>query len=419
MPPQVPTLLLDQTATTAYFDCTKTIDLDKNKIAQHCLNIAIVSETWPPEINGVSFSMLQLAKGLQKRGHKILLIRPQQKTRSHDFIPDMECLVKSQSIPKYRQLQFGLPQVFKIGQAFDQFKPDIVHIVTEGPLGLAALNQAKLRQIPISSGFHSAFHDFSRHFDLAFLLKPLQQYLRWFHNNTDLTCVPSQFTLDQLQTFGVKCAMRVIGRGVDASRFNANYRSETLRKQWQADQETTVLLSVGRVSPEKELPVIFSAFHQLKRTQKNRKFVLVVVGDGPILATYQQDYPDVIFMGAQTGEALSQCYASADVFVFPSQVETFGNVVLEAMASSLPVLAYNYACAGQMLEQAQAGWLVPLGECNLWQQKLLQLPELKTLRQMGELAAKKAQDKGWEKPVTDFEQALSQFAKKPMVYARM
>lgn len=383
------------------------------------LKIAIVTETWPPEINGVALSILQLVKGLQKRGHKILLVRPEQKQQTNDFIADLECLVKAQSIPKYNQLQFGLPQVFKIGSAFDQFKPDIVHIVTEGPLGLAAMNQAKNRQLPISSGFHSSFHDFSRYFDLAFLVRPLRQYLKWFHNNTDLTCVPSKDTAQVLQEFGICCPIQVIGRGVDSQRFHPEYRNMNLRQQWQADEHTTVLLSVGRISPEKDLNVIFQNYRLLKQRQPQRKLVLVVVGHGPMLDEYQQQYPDVVFMGAQMGEALSQCYASADVFVFPSRVETFGNVVLEAMASGLPVLAYDYACAGQILQHEQTGWLIPLVDRECWRQQLLNLPELEKLKYMGKNASNSVADRGWDKPVQDFEQALMRYAKRSIRYLKV
>ncbi|KAA8733253.1 glycosyltransferase family 1 protein [Acinetobacter qingfengensis] len=375
------------------------------------LNIAIVTETWPPEINGVALSILQLAKGLQQRGHRILLVRPEQNVKTSGFEPEQECLVRAQSIPKYQQLNFGWPQVIKIGQAFDQFQPDIVHIVTEGPLGLAAMNQAKLRQLPISSGFHSSFHDFSRYFDLAFLIRPLRQYLKWFHNNTQLTCVPSQDTADTLRDFGIHCPLKVISRGVDAQHFHPKFRSQELRQSWQADEDTTVILCVGRISPEKELPVIFSAYQQILQQQSLRKYKLVIVGDGPNLAEYKAEYPEVIFMGLQVGDGLSECYASSDVFVFPSQVETFGNVVLEAMASALPVLAFNYACASQMLEHGQNGWLVPLGNVKQWQQQMLQLPDLYELHHMGDQAMQQVADRGWDKPVTDFENALKQYAK--------
>ena len=372
------------------------------------LKIALVTETWPPEINGVALSILQLAKRLQQRGHQFLLIRPQQHQVTNCFVAEQECLVKPQSIPKYKQMQFGWPQVFKLGRAFDEFKPDIVHIVTEGPLGLAALIQAKQRNIPVSSGFHSSFHDFSRYFDLAFLLGPVRHYLKWFHNQTQLTCVPSQDTLQMLKKFGIRCPMHIVGRGVDTQKFNPKYRKAELRQQWQATPKTTVLMNVGRVSPEKDLPCIFEGYQKLKHAQPERDFKLIIVGDGPSLAEYQNKYQatDVIFMGAQTGEMLSQCYASADAFVFASQVETFGNVVLEAMASGLPVLAYDAACAGQMIQHNQHGWLVPLAKVATWQEMLTALPELYQLKKMGKHALLKVEHCSWDQPVADFEKLL-------------
>ena len=390
---------------------------NESKLPARNLRIAIVTETWPPEINGVSLSVMQLTKGLQRRGHKILLVRPQQSEKNHSFYPDQECVVRSQSIPKYPQMQFGWPQIFKIGQALDQFKADIVHIVTEGPLGLAALNQAKLRNIPISSGFHSSFHDFSRYFDMAFLVRPVRQYLKWFHNQTDLTLVPSEDTRQVLKDeFGLRCPMRIISRGVDNQRFNRNLRSSGLRRQWQADDNTTVLLSVGRVSPEKEVPFILKSYQELKRYQPQRKLKMVVVGDGPIREDLEKQYPDVTFMGAQMGEALAMCYASADVFLFASEVDTFGNVVLEALASGLPVLAYNYAAPALMVEHGRTGWLLPFADKQAWQKTLLNLPSLKDLAHMGQIAGQKVGDCGWDRPVADFEEALLQYAKKPTMY---
>ena len=393
---------------------------NESKLPARKLRIAVVTETWPPEINGVSLSVMQLTKGLQRRGHKILLIRPQQSEKNHSFYPDQECVVRSQSIPKYPQMQFGWPQIFKIGQALDQFKADIVHIVTEGPLGLAALNQAKLRNIPISSGFHSSFHDFSRYFDMAFLVRPVRQYLKWFHNQTDLTLVPSEDTRQVLKDeFGLRCPMRIISRGVDNQRFNRNLRSSGLRRQWQADDNTTVLLSVGRVSPEKEVPFILKSYQELKIHQPQRKLKMVVVGDGPIREDLEKQYPDVTFMGAQMGEALAMCYASADVFLFASEVDTFGNVVLEAVASGLPVLAYNYAAPALMIEHGRTGWLLAFADKQAWQKTLLNLPSLKDLAHMGQIAGQKVGDCGWDRPVADFESALLHYAKKPTMYLQL
>ena len=376
------------------------------------LRIAIVTETWPPEINGVALSMMQLCQGLQRLGHKILLVRPVQKETCAEFHPEQECLVLSQPIPKYPSLQFGWPQYLKVTKAFEKFSPDVVHIVTEGPLGLTALQAAKAKKIAVSSGFHSPFQDFSRFFDLAFLVKPIQRYLTWFHNSTDVTCVPSQYTEQALRGFGVTCPLVVVGRGVDTVRFSPKHRSQRLRQQWGVDADTRVMLYVGRLSPEKEVDVLIKSFHALQ-VQQGVNIKFVIVGDGPdrIRLSKMTTSKDVIFMGSLGGHELATAYASADVFTFASQADTFGNVVLEAIASGLPVIAYDYVCAHQHVKHNITGWLSPLGHTTDLIQSICRLPPLPQLRQMGLLASESVQHSSWQFPVQQLEQALYQVVK--------
>ena len=376
------------------------------------LRIAIVTETWPPEINGVALSMMQLCQGLQRLGHKILLVRPVQKETCAEFHPEQECLVLSQPIPKYPSLQFGWPQYLKVTKAFEKFSPDVVHIVTEGPLGLTALQAAKAKKIAVSSGFHSPFQDFSRFFDLAFLVKPIQRYLTWFHNSTDVTCVPSQYTEQALRGFGVTCPLVVVGRGVDTVRFSPKHRSQRLRQQWGVDADTRVMLYVGRLSPEKEVDVLIKSFHALQ-VQQGVNIKFVIVGDGPdrIRLSKMTTSKDVIFMGSLGGHELATAYASADVFTFASQADTFGNVVLEAIASGLPVIAYDYVCAHQHVKHNIIGWLCSLGHTADLIQSICRLPALPQLRQMGLLASESVQHSSWQFPVQQLEQALYQVVK--------
>ena len=376
------------------------------------LRIAIVTETWPPEINGVALSMMQLCQGLQRLGHKILLVRPVQKETCAEFHPEQECLVLSQPIPKYPSLQFGWPQYLKVTKAFEKFSPDVVHIVTEGPLGLTALQAAKAKKIAVSSGFHSPFQDFSRFFDLAFLVKPIQRYLTWFHNSTDVTCVPSQYTEQALRGFGVTCPLVVVGRGVDTVRFSPKHRSQRLRQQWGVDADTRVMLYVGRLSPEKEVDVLIKSFHALQ-VQQGVNIKFVIVGDGPdrIRLSKMTTSKDVIFMGSLGGHELATAYASADVFTFASQADTFGNVVLEAIASGLPVIAYDYVCAHQHVKHNITGWLCSLGHTADLIQSICRLPALPQLRQMGLLASESVQHSSWQFPVQQLEQALYQVVK--------
>lgn len=387
-------------------------DHDSNAVKALCsphLKIAIVTETWSPEINGVAHSLLNLCQGLQRQGHQIQLIRPRPVSPCTRFQPEQECWVRGQGIPQYSGLQFGWPQLGKISQAMHRFNPDVVHIVTEGPLGLVALWVAKRQGRVISSGYHSSFHEFSRYFKFPFLINPVKRYLRWFHNQTALTCVPSQDSVQMMKAERFLCQLQVVGRGVNTQLFHPRKRRESLRQQWGATAETTVWLSVGRLSPEKEIDLMIEGCRHYK-TRQSRPIRLVIVGDGPDRQRLQQlaHGLDIVFMGSLVGEALAAAYASADVFIFPSQVETFGNVVLEAMASGLPVLAYDYACAKQYIEPGLQGWLLPLPERQAFIRAMQQFPDLAVLRSMGNQAASKVKYASWFIPVLDMEQALLQ-----------
>lgn len=371
------------------------------------LKITIVTETWAPEINGVANSLLNLCLGLQSRGHRIQLIRPKPKQPCTRFQPEKECWVRSQAIPKYPSLQFGWPQVSKISNALDDFQPDIVHIVTEGPLGCASLFVAKAKGIPISSGFHSAFQEFSRYFEFPFLVKPISRYLTWFHNRTQITCIPSQDTAESLKKMGVRAKLQVVGRGVDTQLFASSKRSQLLRQSWGASDQTRVLLSVGRLSPEKDVGLIVENYKKMI-DQGLQDIILVIVGDGPnrthlegVAGTHR-----VVFTGSLVGEALAKVYASADVFIFPSLVETFGNVALEALASGLPVLAYHYACARLHVKHQKTGWLIPFGDQSKFVEALQNIPEQIVLEKMGKQAEQEVAKAGWLQPTQDFESAF-------------
>lgn len=208
---------------------------------------------------------------------------------------------------------------------------------------------------------------------------------------------------------GVSCPLKVIARGVDPQQFNPEKRSEQLRKSWGVTADTKVLLYVGRLSPEKEVDVLIES-HARLYSNKESSPKLVIVGDGPDRLRLQKmvQNSNVIFTGNLSGEILATTYASADVFTFASQVETFGNVVLEAMASGLPVIAYDYACAHVYVEHGQTGWLSPLKDIDGLSRAIENLPENAVLRTMGLNARKRVQHAGWQQPVQQLEQALYQ-----------
>jgi glycosyltransferase involved in cell wall biosynthesis len=386
-------------------------ELAKKDLFTERRRIALITETWPPEINGVAHSIYQLTIGLKAKGHSILLVRPSQLDLTPDTVAEQTMLVKGYAIPRYRSLQFGEPAYQRLRSFFKNNQPDIVHIVTEGPLGLAALYAAKNLGIPVTSGFHSPFHEFSQFFGLSLFMTPIIAYLRYFHNRTAITCVPSEKTAQQLRNLGIKDST-VVSRGVDTQKFNPNHRSQKLRQSWGAGEHTTVLLYVGRLSPEKNIDLVITAYRELQAKQSFRAVRLVLVGDGPERQRLKKLGPDIIFAGMQTGEVLSQHYASADVFMFASRVETFGNVIPEAMASGLPVLAFNDAAAGQLVNSGQSGWLCPVADEWQFKQFTADLPKQIALQEMGKQAILGVEKMSWHSAVDKFEKVLEQVIQK-------
>lgn len=321
------------------------------------LRIAVVTETWPPEVNGVAMTLAKLVQGLSHRNHDVQLIRPRQ-TKTESPLNDAsleEVLMRGMPIPRYPELKLGLPSKKTLVKTWTLRRPDVVHIATEGPLGWSALQAAKVLKLPVTSDFRTNFQSYSKHYGVGWLRKPIVAYLRKFHNATACTMVPTRELMRTLSENGF-ANLKVVSRGVDTKLFNISKRSTSLRASWGATENTTVLISVGRMAPEKNLDQVLKTYEALKNTGK--AFKLVMVGDGPLKEQFQQRYPEIIFPGMLSQSNLAAYYASSDLFVFPSQTETFGNVTLEALASGIPVLAFDCAAARDWVQRGINGWLV-------------------------------------------------------------
>ncbi len=325
--------------------------------AQRFLRVAVVTETWPPEINGVAVTLSKLVHHLGTRQHSIQLIRPRQDKFDQGIENEgwSELLLKGLPIPKYPQLKLGLPSKKALLQAWSTHRPDLVHIATEGPLGWSALQAAKILRLPVTSDFRTNFHSYCQHYGVGWLTKPIVAYLRKFHNRTGFTMVPTQSMKHQLEAHGFK-NLKVVARGVDTQLFHPSKRSELMRDSWGATANTTVLLSVGRLAAEKNLNLTIDTYQALKAAGRDVK--MVFAGDGPMRNITETKCPDAFFMSMCSHEQLAILYASADVLLFPSLTETFGNVTLEAMASATPVLAFDCAAASDFVTNHHNGWLI-------------------------------------------------------------
>ena len=324
------------------------------------LRIAVVTETYPPEVNGVALSLARVVEGLRERHHDVQLIRPRQ--------PADACaageregalLVRGLPIPRYPHLTMGVPAVRLLLNRWRAERPDLVHIATEGPLGWSALQAATRLALPVCSDFRTNFHAYSRHYGIGWLQRPIRAYLRHFHNRTACTMVPTEALRRELAADGFE-NLTVLARGVDTQRFHPRHRRLALRAAWGAGPSTRVVLCVGRLAPEKNLGLLIDAYEAMRRIDADLR--LVFVGDGPTRRELQRRCPEAIFAGQRADEELAAHYASADLFVFTSMTETYGNVTPEAMASGLAVLAFAHAAAGQLIHSGESGLLAPLGD---------------------------------------------------------
>ena len=328
-------------------------------------HICVVTETYPPEINGVAVTLANLVQGLVARGHTVSVVHPEQRKQRGEGLR-LGCnfeaiMVRGLPLPGYPGLQFGVPAGRHLRQSWRCHPPSVVYVATEGPLGWSAVRAARTLGIPTVSGFHTNYHRYCKHYGVGWLQNLAFRYLRWFHNQTTCTLVSNEDLRLRLQGAGFR-NVSVLERGVDSKLFTPRRRCPELRREWGLSDRDLVLVYVGRVAAEKNLSVAIEAYRQMKMLSDRIKFV--IVGDGPLRRALQAEHRDLIFAGMRTGEELARYYASADIFLFPSETETFGNVTLEAMASGLAVIAYNYAGAKLHITNGETGVLVRFGDAK-------------------------------------------------------
>lgn len=389
-------------------------------------HICIVTETYPPEVNGVALTLGHLAEGLLRIGHRVSLVRPWQQaadsvTRANqgDGLSHTDkietTLVAGMPLPGYRGLQIGWPAGRRLRESWRRDRPDVIYVATEGPLGWSAVCNARSLRILAFSGFHTNYDIYARHYRLGRMQSIVLKYLRLLHNRTNGTLVASGDMCARLEQRGFK-GVKVLGRGVDNQLFAPHRRSANLRRHWGVAEGELAALYVGRLAPEKNVRLAIGAYEEMKRCNAASKFILV--GDGPIRGELQAEYPQLGFAGTQTGEALAEHYASADVFLFPSETETFGNVTLEAMASGLAVIAYDYAAARIHIRHRETGWLVPYGDAHSFIESAARLAgERVTLEQMRRQAREYAAGVDWTKVVERFDALLRGAADVGVAYA--
>jgi glycosyltransferase involved in cell wall biosynthesis len=298
------------------------------------LRLALFTDTFTPQVNGVARTLERLVAAVEARGGAVRV----ETVEDPGAAPDAR-VVRWPSAPfwAYPQLRMSAPLRADVMAGLKKWQPTLVHATTPFGIGLAGRAVAKALRVPLVTSYHTAFGEYLKHYGLGALDRASWPYLRWFHNSGRRTFAPSRHVATQLLAEGFR-DLRVWGRGVDPLRFHPRFRSDAMRERMGASPSDFVVAYVGRVAPEKQLPLAIEAMRGVMARHPQVRFA--VAGDGPALEECRAMAPARSwFAGALTGEALASFYASADCFVFPSTTETFGNVVLEAMASGLPVVA--------------------------------------------------------------------------------
>jgi glycosyltransferase involved in cell wall biosynthesis len=375
------------------------------------LHIGIVTETFPPDVNGCAMTLGRLVDGLLVRGHSVQLIRPRgsdgDRERENGRLSILP--LPGITIPLYPDQSCGLPVAGMVARFWRSNPPDVAYVATEGPLGAAASHVARRAGIPVVTGFHTNWISYTDYYGIRLLRPLVLGYLRAFHNRSARVLTPTLELQHYLEREGYR-NVRVMSRGADTELFCPARRSRELREQWGVGAEGLAVAYVGRVAEEKNLGLAVRAFRAMQEANPSAKFILV--GDGPARERLQVEHPDFVFCGMRRGRYLAEHYASADAFLFPSLTETFGNVTMEAAASGLAVVAFDYAAARMHLQHGVSGML-PDRECpeDFVEYAVRLARDAQLVCDLGSSARRVAEGISWDNICSVFEGVLADCAR--------
>ena len=346
-------------------------------------------------VSGVGVTLLRLTRALEARGHQIRVYSatyPLPKGQG-----DRPEVHRSPSVPLflYPDVQWAFPRLRDVLDDVVRFRPDVVHVATEFALGLTGLKVARQLQLPLIASSHTDYDKYAGRYGVDWALRMGWHYLRWFYGQAHRVLCPSRIYEEHLRSRGVGHT-GLWSRGVDPAWFHPRFRSEAYRRGLGVGPEDLLVTYIGRIAREKNLTQLLAAWDALAPYRGSAK--LALVGRGPLEDEIRRrEIPGVHVAGLMHDRELSEAYASADIFAFPSATETFGNSLLEAMGSGLPSLA---AAAGGVLEFARHGenaWLVAPNSAPALAEGLYRLMEDSTLRrQLSDGALLTARERGWD-----------------------
>lgn len=347
---------------------TDSLTVSPQAVDASSIRLALFTDTIGPQVNGVARTLDRLVTALRDRGGEIRVFAPQDPEAGAD---DGAVRFPSRPFWGYPQLRLAWPRQQEVQVELAAFRPTIVHAATEFGVGLAGRRAALRLEIPFVSSYHTSFTAYAAHYGLGLLARPGWSYLRWFHNAGRRTFCPTEAIVREVEQQGFeRCA--VWSRGVDGTRFSPRFRSAAFRAAIGANDETLVAAYIGRLAPEKQVQVALDAV-RLAQSARPGRLRLLAVGDGPYELEARSRAPEAsTFTGRLEGAALSEAYASSDVLLFPSTTDTFGNVMLEAMASGVAVIGADVGPTREVL-LPDRGWVTEAGNAEAFAHLLVQL----------------------------------------------
>jgi glycosyltransferase involved in cell wall biosynthesis len=361
------------------------------------LRVALITSSYNYIKDGVALTLNRFVDYLLRQRVEVLVFAPVGPKPAFEAagkivtIPSIPLPLR----PEYR-VALGLPRSAE--RILREFEPDIVHIAVPDLLGYGALMAAQALNVPVVASYHTRYETYLKHYRLGIAQPLLESYLDRFYDACRELYVPSPSMAEVLKSRGLQVEMHLWPRGVDPSRFHPSKRSAAWRAQWGIGVDETVVLFVSRLVREKQLATVTHTLQALK--DQGLAFRSVVVGDGPERKALQKGLPHTLFTGFLDGEDLAQAYASSDIFLFPSETESFGNVTLEAMACGLPTVCADATGSRSLVLPDVTGFLIAPGNPDGFVAALRTLLEDCSLRtRMGTAARQRSLEFGWEEPM--------------------
>ncbi|ANE46301.1 glycosyl transferase [Paenibacillus swuensis] len=378
------------------------------------MRIALFTDTFLPDVNGVARTLGRWVQYLESRGIACKVFAPD--TPQNVQTADQTMVERFYSIPflLYPECRMAIPNPIQMKSMLKAFNPTLIHVATPFNLGLHGIHYAKKHKVPFVASYHTHFDQYLSYYKLQWMEAILWKYMHWFHQDARKIYVPSPTTLTHLESKGMR-NLEIWGRGLDLQRFYPRTSRVEACQRWGFSESKHMILFVGRLAPEKSVDIAIAAFENLPERVKSNSY-LVIAGDGPLykeLAGRYEEDEDIRFTGFVHGEELAELYSAADVFLFPSATETFGNVVLEAMGCGTPVIGADSGGVRDNIQHGLTGLLCPVGNIDAFTEALTLLYDNTLLREnMAARGRAYSQEQTWDriffKLLESFEEAGSQ-----------